>query len=114
MNRTAYIIIFLLVVFVSAVSQLLLKRASNQVYKNRIAEYMNPLVISAYSLFFLASLLTAWAYKGVPITLGPILESTGYIYIAVLSVIFLKEKISRRKIIGNILIILGVVVATLF
>jgi len=114
MNKTVYICIFLASVFISAISQIVLKRAANLKYKNKIAEYMNARVITAYSLFFISSLMTVFAYKGVPLTLGPILESTGYIYVAILSVIFLKEKATKKKIIGNVLIIFGVVIATLF
>ena len=111
--RSVYFSIFLVSVFISAISQIVLKRAASREYKNKIAEYMNLRVIAAYSLFFISSLMTVFAYKGVPLTLGPILESTGYIYIAILSVIFLKEKATRKKIIGNVLIIIGVVIATL-
>jgi len=114
MNSTGYIGIFLGSVFVSAVSQLLLKKAAGIEHRNKIREYANPLVAFAYLLFFGSTLLTILAYKGVPLTLGPILEATGYIYIMILSTIFLKEKMTRKKIIGNILIICGVVVATLF
>jgi drug/metabolite transporter (DMT)-like permease len=52
--------------------------------------------------------MTTLAYKVVPLTIGPVLESTGYIYIGVLSLLILKEKLSRRKILGNILIIAGI------
>ena len=114
MNRTAYIFIFLVSVFISAISQIVLKCAANREYRSKFAEYMNPRVIAAYSMFFVSSLMTVFAYKGVPLTLGPILEATGYIYVAILSAIFLKEKATRKKIIGNALIVFGVIVAALF
>jgi small multidrug resistance pump len=112
MNKDAYIIIFLISVLISAISQLLLKKSANRQHKSKIKEYLNPFVLAAYFMFFGSTLLTVFAYKGVPLTLGPILESTGYIFVAVLSTVFLKEKMTQRKIAGNILIVLGVIVAT--
>ena len=42
--------------------------------------------------------------------MGPILEATQYIFIAVFSYFFLKEKISKKKLIGLITIVLGVLI----
>lgn len=60
--------------------------------------------------FFASSLLTTLAYRGVPLSLGPVLESTSYLYIMILSYLFLDEKITRKKILGNILIIAGILI----
>ena len=109
MNK--YIIIFLFSVFISSISQILLKKSANIHYENRIREYLNIRVIIAYGIFFTSSLITIVAYKGVPLSLGPILESTGYIWVAILGRICLKEKIEKRKLSGLLLIILGVAVA---
>ena len=38
--------------------------------------------------FFLSSLLTIIAFREVPLSVGPILEASGYIYIAVLGKVF--------------------------
>ncbi len=103
-----YIIIFLLSVFVSSVSQILLKKSAGRQYKSVIAEYLNPRVITAYGMFFLSTLLTMYAYKGVPLSFGALLEAAGYIYIPVLSYFFLGEKITSLKITGAVLIILGI------
>lgn len=105
-----YILIFLLSVLLSSISQILLKKSAKKTYRNKIEEYINPLVIFSYSLFFLCTLITMIAYKKVPLSLGPILESTGYIYVSVFSMIFLKEKISKDKVIGMTFIIAGVII----
>ena len=39
-------------VFISSVSQILLKKAANKTYKDHIREYINPLVIFAYGMFW--------------------------------------------------------------
>lgn len=91
----------------------MLKKSANKSYENKLREYLNPLVICAYGLFFLSSLITVFSLKYVPLSFGPILESTGYIFINILSLMFLKEKISKRKYIGMAVIIFGIVVSAL-
>ncbi len=95
MNK--YIMLFLFSVLVSSVSQVILKKSTEKQYKNRIKEYFNMQVILAYGLFFLSSLLTIIAFREVPLSVGPILEASGYIYIAVLGKVFLHESLTRKK-----------------
>ena len=106
--------LFLLSVLLSSLSQVVLKKSANKKYSNHMAEYLNPYVIGAYGVFVIATVLTALAYRGVPLSMGPVLEATGYIYIAFLSVLVLKEKLSFRRIMGNILIIAGVLIYAFF
>lgn len=108
-----YIIVFIISVFVSSVSQIMLKKSANRVYENKLREYLNLTVIVAYGFFFLSSLLTVLAYKNVPLSLGPILESSGYIWVSLLGLIILKEKINKQKWLGLFLIVLGIVVFNL-
>ena len=105
-----YIIIFLCSVFISAVSQIILKTSANKKYESRLQEYLNPRVIIAYGIFFLSSLMTILAYRGVPLSMGPVLEASGYVWVAVLGRLILKEEINRRKLIGMIVIICGIVI----
>lgn len=112
-NTAIFSMVFIFSVFVSSVSQIMLKKSALKKYDNKLKEYLNPLVICAYGLFFLSSLITVFALKYVPLSFGPILESTGYIFINVLSLLFLKEKISRRKYIGMAVIILGIIVCNI-
>lgn len=108
-----YIIVFLVSVFISSVSQIVLKKSANKKYDSIIKEYLNAPVIIAYGLFFASSLITVLAYKGVPLSLGPVLEASGYVYVAVLGALILKEKVSLRKLIGLFIIILGIVVSSI-
>ena len=96
-----YIVIFLFSVLISSVAQIILKKSAGKKYDSVIKEYLNIRVIGAYSIFFLSTFLTMYAYKGVPLTLGTLLESAGYIYIPVLSFFILKEKITPRMVIGS-------------
>ena len=57
--------------------------------------------------------MTVWAFKGIPMSYGPILDATGYIFISVFGFIFFKEKLNIRKTAGLIVIISGIVIASL-
>ncbi len=107
-----YMLIMLTGTFVSSVSQIILKKAAQKEYPSKIAEYMNPQVIIAYLIFFGATLCSVTAYKVVPLSIGPMLEATGYIWVANLGRIVLGEHIGKRKALGLIVIILGIVIAS--
>ena len=108
-----YIIIFLISVFISSISQILLKISTHDQHTNIIKEYLNFKVLFAYGIFFCSSLLTIYAYKYVPLSMGPILESSGYIYITILGYFCLKETIGKRKFLGMICILIGIVISSL-
>ena len=108
-----YILIWLFSVIISSFSQVLLKIAANKTYPNRVREYVNPIVISAYGIFFISTLLTMFALRVVPYSYSPIIESTSYIFIPVFGVFMLKEKISRRRLIGIGIILVGILIFAL-
>ena len=105
--------LLLLSVFISSVYQIILKKAADKTYESTLKEYMNPMVIGAYGLFFCSVILTMLALKHVPLSMSPILESTGYIFVSVMGYIFLKERFSRRKLMGFALILAGIVIFNL-
>ena len=98
---------------VASLSQILLKKSAQKTYSSIIREYLNPLVIFANGMFFCSVILTMLALKKVPLSMQPILESTGYIFVAVMGYIFLKERLSRRKLAGIALILVGIIVFSL-
>lgn len=108
-----YVAIYLGSVLIAAISQILLKKSAMKQYKDRLSEYLNPYVICGYGILFLSMLLTVFAYRGVDLKTGPVLEATSYLYVAVLSAIFLKERISGQKKLGLLVIVAGVVISNL-
>jgi len=103
-----YVSLFIFSVFISSVSQIFLKKAALKKYASIKEEYLNPKLIFAYGLFFISSVLTMLAYKGIPLSMGPVLESAGFVFVAFLSHFFLKERISVKKTIGIALIVFGI------
>ena len=108
-----YIFVFLFSVLISSVSQIILKSSANKMYGHWLREYLNFKVVVAYGLFFAASLLTVVAYRYVPLSMGAILEASGYVFVTVLGCLVLKEKISARKLAGLIIIVLGIIMFNL-
>ena len=100
--------ILLIGVFIGTVSQLMLKKAAMRKYSSVIQEYLNPLVILAYTLFLGTTLLSVLAYCVVPLSMGSVLESTSYIYITIWGAVVFKEKVNKRKIAALGLITVGI------
>ncbi len=107
-----YVGIFILSVFIASFAQIILKTSADMEHENFIKEYLNPRVIIGYLILLSSTLLTIIAYRGVELKKGPILESAGYVFILILSYIFLKERISVNKILGVMLIIAGIVISS--
>lgn len=104
------VLIYLATPLVSAVSQLILKKAAvNPRYQGGLRFYLNAPVIFAYALFFGCMLLNVVALRTLDLTVASVLEASGYLYVMLLSYFFLKERITRRKLIGNLVIVLGIV-----
>lgn len=108
-----YVAVFFLSVFVASVSQILLKKSALKKYDSQLGEYMNPYVIIAYGMLVVSMCMTIFAYKGVDLKTGPVIEATSYLYVAVMSAVFLKEKIKMKKKIGLLVIVLGIIISNL-
>lgn len=98
----------ILSVVISSFSQMLLKKAAETKYENSIREYLNVWVISGYILMVLSTLCVIYAYKGIEFKNGAVIESLGYILVMLLSRVFFNEKITKPKLIGNIIILFGI------
>ena len=106
-----WILLIALSATVASFAQGRLKKSANEEHKNVIEEYLNWKVICGYGLMFVGMFLTIIAYsKGVQYKNGPIMESIGNIWVVILSFLFFREPITRNKVLGNILILLGIVI----
>lgn len=94
----------------SAVSQVLLKCGANRTYKHPVFEYVNPWVISGYGLLMITTVLTLAAFTHVEFKNAPVIEALGYVFVLVLSRMILGEKFTKRKLLGNALILAGIAV----
>lgn len=108
MNK--YVFLLILAVLVSSISQIILKKSSSKTYKSIIKEYLNVYVITGYGLMVLSTVLVVLGLKGVPYKNEPIIESLGYLFVMILSNRLLGEKITKKKVLGNVLILVGIAV----
>ena len=103
------VLIYLITPFLSALSQIILKKAADNPKYVGIRAYLNLPVILAYGLFFGCMLLNVVALRTLELTVASVLEASSYIYVMALSFFFLKEKITLRRLIGNVVIVIGII-----
>lgn len=106
-----YKLLVILAVFASACAQMLLKKAANTKYENFYRQYFNACVIGGYSIFAIAMLVNIYAMnKGVQLKEVSVIESLGYLFVPCLSWMFFQEKISWRKAVAILVVMIGVFV----
>lgn len=110
MSINPYFALFAGSVAVASCSQILLKKGSLKGYQGFWHQYLNPHVLGGYGLLALSTLMAILAYRGMDYKNGPVIEALGYLFVMVLSALFLQEKITRKKLLGNILIVVGILV----
>lgn len=107
-RKIVYMFIFLLGTFLSSISQVLLKKAAMRPHKNIIEEYTDIRVIIGYCIFVGCTFLTMIAYREIPMSIGPILESSGYIFVTFMGYFFFKERITKKKLMALAIILVGI------
>ncbi len=110
-SRALCVAVFLVGAFLSAVSQALLKKSALEPHKGRLGEYLNAKVVAAYAL--VAAVLLAnmtVGYRKVTLSESGVLSSTSYIYVFAFGALFFRERITRRKFAGLVLILVGIAV----
>ena len=70
-------------------------------------------VITAYGISFSVLLLNTYAYTKVDMKYGAVIDTFSYVFVMILSYLLLKERFNRGQLIGNLMIITGVMVYTL-
>lgn len=95
--------------FIGGFGALLFKRSSKDFRLNVIAILKNRSFILAVFLYLIATILTIPAMKGNDLSIIYPMTATSYIWVAIFSRIFLKERVRKTTVIGIALIILGVV-----
>ena len=108
---TLFYILVVVGIFLSACSQLLLKKSADREHRSFLRSMLNWRVITAYGIFFGSLLVNITAMsKGVKLKDMPILESLGYVFVPLLSYMVLKEEITKRTLVSIVLILIGIYV----
>lgn len=96
--------------FLAAVSQIFLKKSAEKEHKGILGEYANGYVMAGYGLLFLSLMINMWAYQGMEYRFGPVINASSYVFVLILGKLFLREKITAKKLWGNVVIILGILI----
>jgi small multidrug resistance pump len=107
---TSSVLLVVVAVAVASVAQIFLKRSAASRHDSRLKEYLNVKVVCGYGLLVASTILTIVAYRRMSYKNGPIIESLGYAFVLILSRLFLGERITTRMILGNAIIVVGIVV----
>lgn len=97
-----------LAVFVAAVAQILLKRAAERNQEvSFLRKFLNVPVILGYGMMFGSTFLNVLALRHMPLSLTPVTEATGYIWVPLLSWLVMHVRPTRRHVIGGVVIVAG-------
>ena len=108
MNK--YYIFTIITAFITSVSQIMLNISAKKSYTSKIFEYMNPWVVFSYGLLMIVLMANSYIMKFVDLKDAHALAASTYIFVLLLSRLILKENITAKKVLGNILIIIGILV----
>ena len=109
MNK-GFLLLALLSVGIASFSQVMLKLGAGKTYNSKIREYLNIYVITGYGMLFVSMVITIIAYSHLSYLSVPVVEAVGYVLVPVLSYFIFKEKLTKRKILGILFILAGIVI----
>ncbi len=109
-----FYILMIVSALITAVSQVLLKLSSNKKHNSIIFEYVNPYVLLSYVGYGLVLVINVLIYTKIDYRFGVVINSLATVLIMLMSKLILKETLTKKKIIGNSLIIIGIACFTLF
>ena len=108
--NNGFMLLALFSVTIASFSQVMLKLGAGKAYSSKIREYLNVYVITGYGMLFVSMVITVVAYSRLSYLSVPIIEAVGYVLVPVLSYFIFKEKLTKRKILGILFILAGIII----
>jgi len=108
MNENISIIIMIIASFLAALGQLELKIGSIKLKKSIKGTIKNYFLLAGIFFYILSSIISIIALRGNELSVLYPIASLNYVWVSILSMKFLKEKMNGYKWTGIILIIVGV------
>jgi drug/metabolite transporter (DMT)-like permease len=104
-------------VLMISIGQILFKLAANQTTslaqsEGSLLRYLTLPFLSAMVVYGLATVLWIWILRYIPLNRGYAVYSLGFVFVPLMSYLFLSESLTWNHAIGAALIIAGVVVST--
>lgn len=115
MSKYTAILIYVFSGMITGFSQLLLKLAANGSKKDDIGmkQLFDWRIICSYAMLMGTVVLNMFAMRYIPYKYVPVLSTTSYIFVLLLSWIVLHEKLYRKQLCGMIMIVVGLVIFNL-
>jgi drug/metabolite transporter (DMT)-like permease len=110
-----YYMIAMLAVFVTAISQILLKLGAEH-HEGRdtlLRVYLNRKTIGGYVLLFMVTILNTYAFREIHLKMAVVFQPMTFLSVVVLSFWLLDERLSRRQLAALGVIVLGMAVFNL-
>ncbi len=101
-------LIQILGVTVASVSQLLLKNSAISRHGRWWHQFLNIRVMVSYGAMLFSILCSSLALTVLPLSMTPVFTAYGQILVYMLSIIVLKERVTRRSVMGLMLITIGI------
>ncbi len=98
-------------VIIASFAQILLKRSAEVKAESFIKKFLNIKVVSSYMLLFVSMFVNTFVLRHLELKILPCITATSFLWILLFSYLFLGEKPSSNKVIGMIMIMVGVIVA---
>lgn len=96
---------------ITALAHLLLKTGADRGAGIRL--WLNLHSIGGYGLMLGVTLMNLYAFKFVPMRANVVLSPVVFLLVTALSVVFLRERLTRRQVVGCALILAGIAVFSL-
>ena len=108
--NSGFLLLALFSVVIASFSQVILKLGASKTYNSKIREYLNVYVITGYGMLFVSMIITVVVYSRLSYLSVPVIEAIGYVLVPILSYFIFKEKFTKRKLLGIVLILTGIVI----
>lgn len=102
-------------VFLATAGQILLKRSADDTLGSEgfLQKFLNARVITSYTLLLLSMFCNQLALRKVPMTVLPCITATSFIWVFLFGFLILRERPSKRKIVGVAIILVGIGISRL-
>lgn len=107
-------LILIISAFVNAITQVLLKNSAEETKgKSFINKLLNKKVFISYLIFVILIFVNLYAFRGVDYKYGGVINAFGQVFVMVLAYFFCGEKLTKNRVTGCILVIVGIIVYSL-
>ncbi len=108
--KSVFFIAMIFAELLAAASQILLKMSAGKKHASFLREYLNPQVISGYVLLLISMIIAIFCYRDLGYMGVVVMEPIAYIMVLLLSRIIFRERFTKKKLLGVLLILGGIVV----